>query len=153
MLQRPPRAALSLLLSLAFLAVRCAAIETVNFADVSPAAPDQVVLFIKQEDDSGEEVLHAVLETEEFLQENGGGNITFKMVDASNPVNAKAMAAKGLLDFPMLFVSIAGQGMGDPPDLSQAATLPTGCRMKIPRDKWTDVFNRGRSLPEGDHLG
>lgn len=119
-----PSAVLLLSLSLAFLAARCAAIEDVDFADVSPAAPDQVVLMIKQEDDSGEEVINAVLETEAFLQDSGGGHIAFKMCDASKPVNAKAMAEKGLQDFPMLFVSIAGQGMGENPLLSYTATPP-----------------------------
>ena len=138
------------LLVLLMLGFGCSALEHVKFLELDPAAPNQVVLMMEHADDSGEEILNAVLETEEFIHDIGGGNITFKMCDASNPVNAKAMAEKGLQDFPLLFVSIAGQGMGAPPGPCHIAMCGAGIITTPPSLRF-ECMCLGRSLRPGDH--
>eukprot|EP00961_Rhodomonas_salina_P225901 3054069-Rhodomonas_salina.1 len=80
-------------------------------------AENQVVLIYKSGEEASDSALAAVTAAHETLK--GGGvagleNLAFKKSDAADASNANEMLKKGIATYPMLFVSVKGQGLGSP---------------------------------------
>lgn len=90
--------------------------EDVDFAGLDPATINQVVLMYKSGEALSDAGLRVLEGAEAVIKESGlAGSevITFRKCDANKGDNGSGMAAKGLETFPMIFVSIEGQGMGE----------------------------------------
>lgn len=88
------------------------AAEEVAFAALDPAAINQVVIMYKAGDAPSDAALAAVEGAEATVRATGGKGegMSFKKCNAVIEENAKGMLERGLATFPMIFVSVEGQG-------------------------------------------
>lgn len=89
------------------------AVEDVKFETLDPAAINQVVIMYRAGEEASDAALAAVEGAETLVKKAGGKaeGIAFRKCNAGDGSNAPGMAAKGLNVFPMVFVSVEGQGM------------------------------------------
>jgi len=90
------------------------AVEEVPFEALNPADINQIVLMYKGGIEEDEIALEVLLGAEALVKESGvpgADKIAFKKCDAYEGRNIMKMQEKGLTKFPMIYVSIEGQGM------------------------------------------
>jgi hypothetical protein len=89
------------------------AVEDVKFETLDPAAINQVVIMYRAGEEASDAALAAVEGAETLVKKAGGKaeGIAFRKCNAGDESNTPGMAAKGLKVFPMVFVSVEGQGM------------------------------------------
>ena len=91
-------------------------LDEVAFKSLSPLDENQVVLLYMGGDEQSEKAIDAVSQAEvalkgmNFLEMAG---MKFLKADANKGDNSHEMELKGISNFPMLFVAVQGQGMGN----------------------------------------
>ena len=92
--------------------------QDVKFADLDAKAENQVVLVYKSGEEASDNALASLSLAYEKLKGmglDGLENIAFKKSDAADVSNANKMSEKGIATYPMIFVAVAGQGLGQYP--------------------------------------
>ena len=90
--------------------------QDVKFEDLDAKAENQVVLVYKSGEEASDNALTTLSLAHEKLKGMGLAgleNIAFKKSDAADVSNANKMLEKGIATYPMLFVAVAGQGLGE----------------------------------------
>jgi hypothetical protein len=106
-----------LIRALAFLCLTRIAnsVEDVEFSSLDPAAINQIVIMYRSGEALSDSAVSMMEEVEGVVkgsQVPGSDAMVFRKCDASKGENGSGMSSKGIETFPMIFVSIEGQGMG-----------------------------------------
>jgi hypothetical protein len=89
--------------------------EQTPFHQLVPAAPNQMVLMYSSGSPESDDALVTFEQAEALVTSSGlpgTEKLSWKLCDANFANNRAEMDLKGLTIFPMIFVSVEGQGMG-----------------------------------------
>mmetsp|Transcript_13205 Transcript_13205/g.31012 ORF Transcript_13205/g.31012 Transcript_13205/m.31012 type:complete len:253 (+) Transcript_13205:3-761(+) len=130
------------------------ALEEVKFAEMDSKAENQVVLIYKSGEEASDSALAAVTAAHETLKGSGVAgleNLAFKKSDAADASNANEMLKKGIATYPMLFVSVKGQGLDRYMREIDADKVANYIRTKLEPSSDDDVFPFNRELITKDY--
>ena len=109
------RGRVSLYLSILLFFAACDGLVEEAFHKLAPATPNQIVLMYSSGEPESDLALSTLEEVETRVKESGVPGthaLNWLICDRNKANNAAEMEQKGLSNFPMIFISVEGQGMG-----------------------------------------
>jgi hypothetical protein len=91
-------------------------VEDVDFSSLDPATVNQIVIMYRSGEALSDSAVAVMEDVERMVKESklpGSEAMVFRKCDASKGENGPGMSSKGIETFPMIFVSVEGQGMGE----------------------------------------